>query len=34
MADSVSYNITETTITRAPGVGGGEPCIAGRRIKA
>ncbi len=33
MTDATSYNVTAAHITRTPGVGGGEPCIAGRRIK-
>lgn len=28
------FNVTAAHITRTPGVCGGEPCIAGRRIKA
>ena len=28
-----TYNVTAAHITQAPGVAGGEPCIAGRRIK-
>ncbi len=27
------YNVTDAHITQTPGVCGGEPCIAGRRIK-
>lgn len=29
----LSYNVTEAHITRTPGVCGGAPCIAGRRIR-
>jgi uncharacterized protein (DUF433 family) len=28
-----AYNVTAAHITQTPGVCGGEPCIAGRRIK-
>jgi uncharacterized protein (DUF433 family) len=34
MSDTQKFNVTESHITRTPGVSGGEPCIAGRRIKA
>jgi uncharacterized protein (DUF433 family) len=30
---SQAYNVTAAHITQTPGVCGGEPCIAGRRIK-
>jgi uncharacterized protein (DUF433 family) len=33
MSDTQKFNVTESHITRTPGVAGGEPCIAGRRIK-
>lgn len=33
MAESQAYNVTAAHITQTPGVCGGEPCIAGRRIK-
>lgn len=33
MADQQEFNVTTAHITRIPGVCGGEPCIAGRRIK-
>jgi uncharacterized protein (DUF433 family) len=29
----MSYHVTEAHITRTPGVCGGAPCIAGRRIR-
>jgi len=32
MTDPTSHNSIETYITRTPGVCGGKPCIAGRRI--
>ena len=30
---TAAYNVTAAHITRTPGVCGGEPCIAGHRIK-
>jgi uncharacterized protein (DUF433 family) len=33
MSDNTSFNVTAAHITQSPGVAGGEPCIAGRRIK-
>jgi uncharacterized protein (DUF433 family) len=33
MTDQTSYNVTEAHITQKPGYCGGEPCIAGRRVK-
>lgn len=33
MAETQAYNVTAAHITRTPGVCGGEPCIAGHRIK-
>ena len=33
MADIRTSNVTAAHITQIPGVCGGEPCIAGRRIK-
>ena len=33
MAESQAYNVTAAHFTQTPGVCGGEPCIAGRRIK-
>jgi uncharacterized protein (DUF433 family) len=33
MTDAVSFNVTAAHITRTPGVAGGKPCIAGRRIR-
>jgi len=33
MTEQMSYNVTEAHITRTPGVCGGAPCIAGRRIR-
>jgi uncharacterized protein (DUF433 family) len=33
MAEKQEYNVTAAHITKTPGVCGGEPCIAGRRIK-
>ncbi len=33
MADIQAHNVTAAHITQTPGVCGGEPCIAGRRIK-
>lgn len=33
MTEQMSYNVTDAHITRTPGGCGGEPCIAGRRIK-
>ncbi len=33
MTDATSYNVTAAHITRTPGVCGGKPCIAGRRIR-
>jgi uncharacterized protein (DUF433 family) len=33
MTEKQEYNVTAAHITRTPGVCGGEPCIAGRRIK-
>ena len=29
----VAYNVTAANITQSPGVCGGKPCIAGRRIR-
>lgn len=33
MTEQRSYNVTDAHITRTPGVCGGAPCIAGRRIR-
>jgi len=33
MAETQAYNVTAAHITRTPGVCGGKPCIAGRRIR-
>lgn len=33
MSEKQEFNVTAAHITRTPGVCGGEPCIAGRRIK-
>ena len=33
MTDATSHNVTAAHITRTPGVCGGKPCIAGRRIR-
>lgn len=33
MTDAASYNVTDAHITQTPGMAGGEPCVAGRRIK-
>jgi uncharacterized protein (DUF433 family) len=33
MAEKQEFNVTAAHITQTPGVCGGEPCIAGRRIK-
>ncbi len=33
MSEAQSYNVTAAHITQTPGVCGGEPCIAGHRIK-
>jgi uncharacterized protein (DUF433 family) len=33
MAETQTYNVTAAHITRTPGVCGGKPCIAGRRIR-
>lgn len=33
MVDKQEHNVTAAHITQTPGVCGGEPCIAGRRIK-
>jgi uncharacterized protein (DUF433 family) len=33
MSDMLSYNVTAAHITQTPGVCGGKPCIAGRRIR-
>ena len=33
MAETQAYNVTAAHITKTPGVCGGKPCIAGRRIK-
>jgi uncharacterized protein (DUF433 family) len=33
MSDNTSFDVTSRHITQTPGVCGGEPCIAGRRIK-
>jgi uncharacterized protein (DUF433 family) len=33
MTEKQEFNVTAAHVTRTPGVCGGEPCIAGRRIK-
>jgi uncharacterized protein (DUF433 family) len=33
MAETQAYNVTAAHITQTPGVCGGKPCIAGRRIR-
>jgi uncharacterized protein (DUF433 family) len=33
MTEPFSYNVTAAHITQTPGVCGGKPCIAGRRIR-
>ena len=33
MTDQIIHNVTEAHITQTPGVCGGKPCIAGRRIR-
>lgn len=33
MAEKQEYNVTAVHITKTPGVCGGKPCIAGRRIR-
>src|SRR5690349_19955913 len=33
MTDKQTYNVTAAHITKTPGVCGGKPCIAGRRIR-
>jgi uncharacterized protein (DUF433 family) len=33
MVTPIAYNVTDAHITRTPGVCGGKPCIAGRRIR-
>lgn len=33
MTDQIAYNVTAAHITQTPGVCGGKPCIAGRRIR-
>ncbi len=33
MTEQASYNVTAAHITQTPGVCGGAPCIAGRRIR-
>jgi uncharacterized protein (DUF433 family) len=33
MPETTAYNVTAAHITQTPGVCGGEPCIAGHRIK-
>ena len=33
MTEQMSYNVTAAHITQTPGVCGGAPCIAGRRIR-
>lgn len=33
MTDQITYNVTEAHITQTPGICGGKPCIAGRRIR-
>ena len=33
MAETQAYNVTAAHITRTPGICGGKPCIAGRRIR-
>ncbi|MBI1260070.1 MAG: DUF433 domain-containing protein [Chloroflexi bacterium] len=33
MADIQAYNVTAAHITQTPGICGGKPCIAGRRIR-
>lgn len=33
MAEVQAYNVTAAHITQTPGICGGEPCIAGHRIK-
>lgn len=33
MAENQEYNVTAAHITQTPGVCGGKPCIAGRRIR-
>jgi uncharacterized protein (DUF433 family) len=33
MVDIQAYNVTAAHITQTPGVCGGKPCIAGRRIR-
>ena len=33
MSEQRQYNVTEAHITQTPGVCGGKPCIAGRRIR-
>ncbi len=33
MADRQAYNVTAAHITQTPGICGGKPCIAGRRIR-
>lgn len=33
MSETQAYNVTAAHITQTPGVCGGKPCIAGRRIR-
>jgi len=33
MTESQAYNVTAAHITQTPGICGGKPCIAGRRIR-